>query len=64
MEEITQEQIDEIRKTIAQLNNQYAIDFVNACLDQIELLKSLLATQRAHTEQAEAELNDQGWKTI
>ena len=56
MEEITQEQIDEIRKTIAQLNNQYAIDFVNACLDQIELLKSLLATQRAHTEQAEAEL--------
>ena len=64
MEEITQEQIDEIRKTIAQLNNQYAIDFVNACLDQIELLKSLLATQRAHTEQAEAELNHQAWKTI
>ena len=62
MEEITQEQIDEIRKTIAQLNNQYAIDFVNACLDQIELLKSLLATQRAHTEQAEAELK--AWKTI
>ena len=63
MEEITQEQIDEIRKTIAQLNNQYAIDFVNACLDQIELLKSLLATQRAHTEQAEAELKHQVWKT-
>ena len=57
MEEITQEQIDEIREQAKGLAAEpIAEEIINSCLDQIELLKSLLATQRAHTEQAEAEL--------